>query len=123
MRLELRLSIGCQHELLEECDIKEPWIRLTSSCPIPHLLGVGWNGDLLPHPNAHLKVFGDLVQVMPELIGSGRTVEGGIIADGPEEWLALILILGILPEALTRKTALDVLPLVNLALPAFVGPG
>ena len=32
-------------------------------------------------------------------------------------------ILAILPEALTRKTAHDVLPLVNLALPAFVSPG
>src|SRR6267143_2972183 len=37
--------------------------------------------------------------------------------------LALVLILAILPQAFLSKPALRVLPYVDLALPAFVGPG
>lgn len=60
---------------------------------------------------------------MPELIGGGRAVEGRIVPYGPEERLALILVLTILSQTLPGKDALGVLALVDLALPAFVGPG
>ena len=41
----------------------------------------------------------------------------------PERRLALVLILAILPQALLRKLALGVLSLMDLALPALIGPG
>jgi hypothetical protein len=40
----------------------------------------------------------------------------------PKQRLAFILVLVILAQILSRKSALGVLPLVDLALPAFVGP-
>jgi len=57
----------------------------------------GGDGDFLPHLEAHLKVFGDLSQLVAELVRGGRSVEGRVIAYSPEEWFALILILAILP--------------------------
>ncbi len=86
-------------------------------------LRIGGNGDILPPPEAHLKVFEDLSQVVAELVGGRGSVERRVVAHGPEEWLALILILAILPQTLAGECALGVLPLVDLAVPAFVGPG
>ena len=45
------------------------------------------------------------------------------VANGPEQRLALVPILGLLPEAFPRKRALGVLLLVDLSMPTFVGPG
>lgn len=102
---------GGEDHFIEELRSKKPRIRLTGSGPIPSLLGVGGNGDLLPHLKAHLKSFGDLVEIVPELVSGRRTVKSRIIAHRPEERLALVLILAILPEALSLKAALGVLPL------------
>ena len=60
---------------------------------------------------------------MPELVGCWWTVERRIVPYGPEEWLIVVLILAILAQALAGKCALGVLFLVDLTLPAFVGPG
>jgi hypothetical protein len=79
--------------------------------------------EFLPDLKAHLKVFGDLVEVVAEL-GCGRwTVKRRIVSHCPEQRLSLILVLAIFPEAFPRKGALGILPLVDLALPAFIGPG
>ena len=120
---ELRLTIRRQNQFVEQLGVKESRIRLARIRPIPRLLRKGWNRDQLPHLETHLEIFGNLVQVAPELIGRGRAVERRIVPHGPEQRFALVLILAILSQALPRKRALGVLPLIDLALPAFVGPG
>jgi hypothetical protein len=81
------------------------------------------NRDFLPHLETDLEVFGDLRQVMPELGGGGRSVERRVVPHGPEQRLALVLILAILLQTFMGKRALGILPFVDLTLPAFVGPG
>ena len=49
--------------------------------------------------------------------------ERGIIPHNHEEWLAVIPVLAKLTETLLRKAALRILAVVDLTLPAFVGPG
>ena len=123
MWLELRLSIRCEHEFVEELGIKEAWIGLTGPRPIAGLLGIARNRDLFPHLEAHLEVFGNLVQITPELVGCWRSVEGRVITDGPKQRLPLVLILTIFSQTLSGKRALGVLPRIDLALPAFIRPG
>ena len=123
MGLKLRVTIRCQHEFVEELCIKETWVWLPGPGSVASLLRIGRDRDLFPHLEAHLKVFGDLIQVSPELIRRGGTVEGRVIAYGLEERLALVLILAVLAETFPRKRALRVLACVDLALPAFVGLG
>ena len=60
---------------------------------------------------------------MPELIRRGWPVERRVIADRSEQGLVLVLILAIFPQAFSGKRALGVVSCVDLALPAFVGPG
>jgi len=52
----------------------------------------------------------------------GGWVERQIVLYGPKSWLGLELILAVFPQTLPSKRALGVLPLIDLALPAFVGP-
>ena len=53
----------------------------------------------------------------------GRSVECRVVADGPEQGLPFVLVLAVLSQTFTGKRALAVLPLVDLALPAFIVPG
>ena len=87
------------------------------------MTGEAGNGDLLPHLTTHLEVFGNLIQIPQELVCHWRSVECRIIAHGSEQRLVVVLVLAILAEALPGKRALGVLLLIDLALPAFVGPG
>ena len=121
MWLELRLSVGRSTRSLNSLASRNRGLGCPA-CSIPRLLGIGGNRDLLPHLETHLKVFGNLVQIAPELIRGRRSVERRVVPHGPEERLALVLILAILPQALPGKRALGILPCVDLALPAFVGP-
>jgi hypothetical protein len=123
MKDERRFTKGRQHQLIEQFSIEKPWVWLTRSGSIPRLLGVARNGDLLPHLKTYLKVFGDLAQITPELIRGRWAVERRIVPHGSEQWFPLVLILAILPEAFPSKRALGVPQLIDLALPAFVGPG
>jgi hypothetical protein len=74
------------------------------------MLRIGRDGDLFPHLAAHLKVFGNLVQIASELIGSRA-----------KERVALIQILTVFPETVPRKGGLGVLSFIDSALPAFIG--
>jgi hypothetical protein len=123
VRLKLRLAIGREHKLFEEFCIKKPWIRLTGPHTIPGLLGIARNRDLLPHLEAHLKVFGDLAEIALELVCGRRSVERRVVTHGPEQWLVVVLVLAILAQTFLSKLALGIFPFVDLALPAFVGPG
>lgn len=120
VRLELCIAIGHQHQIIEQL-----WHRGTGvwlPCMRPILLGEGGNRDGLPDLEAHLELVRDLVEVAPELIGRGRTAERRIIANCPEQRFALVLVLAVLPQASIGEFTLSVGFLVNLALPAFVGP-
>ena len=63
------------------------------------------------------------MQIPQELVCRGRSVECGIVSYRSEQWLIVVLILAILAEAFPGKYTLGVFLLVNLTLPAFVGPG
>jgi hypothetical protein len=63
-----------------------------------------------------------LIEVSPELICSRRSVKGRVVSHSPEQRLTSVLILAILSQALLSEFALGVLPFIDLALPAFVGP-
>ena len=81
------------------------------------------DGQFFPDLDTHFEAFGDLVQIIFELVGGRGPVESGIVADGAKERLAVIEILAVLAQALARKCRLFVFALVDLSLPAFVGPG
>ena len=84
MRLELRLSVGRQHKIIEQLGVKESRIGLTGSRPIAGLLGIARNRDFLPHLEAHLEIFWNLVQVTSELIRGRRSIERRVVPHGPE---------------------------------------
>jgi hypothetical protein len=121
--LKARFTIRCEHEFVEEVGIEEPWVQLTRSQSIAWLFRITGDGDLFPYLEAHLEVFGDLAQIAPKLVGCRRSIERRVVANGPEEWLVLVLVLAILAEAFPGKRALGILLEIDLALPAFVRPG
>jgi hypothetical protein len=96
MWAEVRFSIGCQHQILEQVGIEESRIGLPRLHAIARLFREGWDRDFLPDLEAHLEILRDLVEIVFELIGGRWPVEGGIIADGPEEWFAVVEILTVL---------------------------
>jgi len=55
----------------------------------------GRDGQFLPDLGTQLKVFGDLIEVVFELVNSRRPVEGRIVADGLEKWFAVVEILAV----------------------------
>ena len=120
--MKVRLSVGLQHELHEGADIEEARVRLTSSCPVSSMRGIGRDGDFFPDLAAHLEVVGDLVQVACELIGRGGPIERGVIANGAKERFTLIEIPAVFPETVSRKARLRIPASVDLPLPAFIGP-
>ena len=63
------------------------------------------------------------MQIALELIRAWRSVEGRVITHGSEHRLVIVLVLAVLAETLLSKLGLGVRPFVDLALPAFVGPG
>ena len=62
MRLELRLTVGREHQFVKERGIEKPWVRLTRSGAITWLVGIAGNRDLLPDLTTHVKVLGDLIK-------------------------------------------------------------
>ena len=96
---------------------------MTSLHTIPSIFGIDRNGDFFPNFAAHLKVFGNLAEIADELACGGRSVEGRVVAHRAKERLAIIEILAELTEALASKGGLCILSLLDLALPALIGPG
>ena len=120
--LKPRFTIWCEHEFVEELGIKKPWVRLPSLHAVAWLLGVAGNGDLLPYLEAHLEVFGDLIEVPSQLLCRWRPIKCGVVADCTKERLSIVEILAILTEAFPGKGTFGVLLEVDLSLPAFIGP-
>ena len=114
VRLEFSFSVESQDKVLEHLGVKKPWIRLSGRRSIARMQRIGGNGEFFPHLEAHLKVFGDLSLIVLKLVGDGRSVECRIVAYGPKQWLALILILAILAQTLAGKRALGILPMIDL---------
>ncbi len=79
--------------------------------------------DLLPHLETHFEVFGNLVQIVPKLIGCRRTIEGRVIPDRAKAGFTVVEILAVFTQAFSCKGGLGVLLQIDLALPSFVGPG
>jgi hypothetical protein len=59
---------GLQHQLAELVGVEKVRIRAPGSHSISGVPGIGWDGDLLPHLKAHLKIFWNLRQVACELV-------------------------------------------------------
>src|SRR5437868_15448540 len=98
-------------------------VRFTSPKTVGGVHGKHGNRDHLPHLEAHLEVIGYLSQIMTKLVSGGRSVEGRVVPNGPEQGLPLIQVLAVLAKTFSGECALGALLLVDLALPAFVGPG
>ena len=122
VRLELRFSVGSQHEVLEQLGIEEPWVWLSGAQAITSLHWIARDREFLPDRTAHVKVFGNLSQVTPELIRGRWATERRIISYCPEKQLTLMLILAVFAEAFSRKAALGIESCVDLSSPAFIGP-
>lgn len=60
IRLKVRLTLWCEHYLIEELGIQETWVCLTCPGSISCLFRKGRNREFLPHLETHLKVFGNL---------------------------------------------------------------
>ena len=114
---------GNQHQVFKCLSIKKPWIRLSGPCTVTRLIRIARNGDFLSHLEAHLEPFRELIAIPPELVGSRRTVERRIIPDGTKQRLPFVLILAVLPETFLCERTLGVGPVIDLPVPAFVGPG
>jgi hypothetical protein len=89
---------------------------------IARVVRIGRNREFLPHREAHLKVYWYLSAVVSKTVDGLRSGEGGIVAHGSKESFALIVVLAILGQTLPGERAFGVPPLVDLALPAFIGP-
>ena len=96
MRLELRLPIRPEHKLIEDLRVQKVRIGLAGLCPIARVLRITWDRDLLPHLEIHLKVFGNLIELLSELVRCRRAVKRRVIADRAETGLPLVQILAIL---------------------------
>jgi len=84
MWFELRLPIGCENKIVKDCCVEKTWIRLPGPDAIACLVCVERDRNFLPDLTTHFKVFGDLVQVTPELVRGRRAVKRRIISHGPE---------------------------------------
>ena|SRR5215831_19372516 len=113
--LELRFSLGCTHQVYEQAGIEEASIRLTRFRSISGLFCLGGNGDLLPHLETHLEIFGNLFEAVPKLIRSRWPIEGGIVSDGAEQRLPFVGILAVLTQAFPCEGRLRIPPVIDLA--------
>lgn len=96
MWFKLRVSIGGEHELIEELRIQKSWIRLSGLGTVAGVLGKTWDRNFLPDLETHLEVFRDLIQIVSELIRCRWPIERGIIAHSAKEWFTVVEILAIL---------------------------
>ena len=71
---------------------------------------------------AHFEARRQLSSVDLKLFIGWWSLERRVVAHRSEQWIVVVLILAILPEAFLSKLALGVLSLVDRPLPAFVGP-
>lgn len=115
-------GVRSQYEIVEQRGVQEAGIRLPGLGTVANMLGKRGNRDLLPDFAAHLEVFGNLVQVAAELTGGGWPVERRVVSDCAKERFAVGEILAVLAQTFPREGCLRVGLLVDLALPAFIGP-
>ena len=122
MRFEVGLSIRLQHQFAERLCVEKPLVRFACIDAIAGMFGIDRDGELFPDLGAHFEVFRDLGQIASELVRCGWS-ERWSRSHRAKKWFALIEILAILPETVSRKGRLSILALVDLPLPAFIGPG
>ncbi|MGH7181788.1 MAG: hypothetical protein ACREJN_07420 [Nitrospiraceae bacterium] len=67
--------VWVQHQILEELSVEKQSVRLTRPDTIARVICIAGDGQLIPHLEAHVKIFGHLVQIAPKMIGGGRTAE------------------------------------------------
>jgi hypothetical protein len=79
--------------------------------------------NFLPCLETHLEIFRDLVQIVPKLICGWWPIESGVIADRAKAGFTVVEILTIFPQTVPCERGLLILFEINLALPAFIGPG
>jgi len=108
---------------MEYLRIQKIRIDLAGFCPTADVLRIARNGELLPDLKTHLKVFRDLIQILAELVRCWWAIGSSVIANRAKAGLTVVQVLAILAEALACKRRLGVRLEVDLALPAFVGPG
>ena len=81
-----------------------------------------WDGDVLPNFETHLEIFGSLCQVVAKFVRCRGTVEGRIVPHYAKERFAIKEALTIFIQTFPCKSCLCILPLVDLAVPALIGP-
>ena len=112
-----------QHHVVTYLCLKKPGIQLSGLRPVTRLVRIARYGDVLPHREAPLAIVGNLLEGVPLLMGGGWSVERRIVTDGAEYRLPFVAILAVLTKAFPRKRSLGVVLVLDLALPAFLGPG
>ena len=85
--------------------------------------GIDRHCDLFPDFGASLKILRNNTGVMLKLPNGRWPVEGKVKTQGPKEPFTVVLIRGILREAVLLESSFAVLPLIYVSLPAFIGPG
>ncbi|MEO7859641.1 MAG: hypothetical protein ABIU05_04225 [Nitrospirales bacterium] len=73
-----------QHHVIEQLRVKKARIRLTGFYSIAHMTDEARDGEVFPHLETHLEVFGNLIQIPLELVCRGRTVERRVVSYSPE---------------------------------------
>lgn len=96
MRAEVRFSIRCKDQILEQARIEESRVGLAAFHAVPRVTREVWGGKFSPYLETHLEILRDLVEVFSELISRRWPIEGRIVADGPKERLSVVEILAVL---------------------------
>ncbi len=91
-----RLDRESAHEVIEQLRIEKPRVRLSGLGAISGLLRKGGNRELLPNLETHLKVFGNLIEVMPKLIRGLWPIKGRVVADRAKQRFTVVEVLAIL---------------------------
>ena len=121
--VEWCFSIGSQHEITEQLRVKEARILVPGLQTVAEVPCEDGDGDFLPDLETHLKVFGNLMEILSKLASGGGAVERGVVPDRAKERFAVVEVLAVFAQTFPRKSAFCVRVFVDLALPAFVGPG
>lgn len=76
MRLELRLSKGCQHEVVEQLGVEKVRIYFPCIMTVARVLRINRNHQFFPDLETQLKVIWDLLEILAELLSHLRASRG-----------------------------------------------
>ncbi len=112
-----------EDEVAEGAGIQEPLAGFAGLGAIAGQVGIGRDRELFPHFGTEPEIVRHLRRIVGQLLGARRPVEGMVDTDGAEERDVIDRMGRIFRERVLTEAALRVGPVIDEALPAFVGPG